>query len=86
MFNNKKLTNSFFGHKYIRRYAWPAWGSQSIVAYILIHDKLRDGEDDTTINTGAYLWLDRFLLMRNVKLRSAVDKKQTKRAENKLHS
>ena len=61
-FNELKLTNTFFKKKDIHKYTWAARGSRSLIDYVIVNDKLKNLVKDTTVNRGAELYTDHYLV------------------------
>jgi hypothetical protein len=51
LFNNLKITGTFFRHKNIHKFTWEAQGTKSIIDYI-INEKLKTTIKETTVFTG----------------------------------
>jgi endonuclease/exonuclease/phosphatase family metal-dependent hydrolase len=47
IFNNLKITHSFFRHKNIHRHTWEARGLKSVIDYIIVDEKLKPDIRDT---------------------------------------
>jgi hypothetical protein len=62
LFNNLKITNSFFRHKNIHKYIWEARGLQSVTYYIIVNEKLKPNIRDTRVFRGSEIDSDHFLV------------------------
>lgn len=63
VFNEYKITNSFFRHKEIHKYTWAARGLKSIIDYILSNTKLSPHILDTRAYRGCDIYSDHYLLI-----------------------
>ena len=51
-FNKLKITNSFYRHKDIHKFAWEARGTKSVIDYIIINDRLKSNIEETRVFRG----------------------------------
>jgi exonuclease III len=62
VFNKLKITNAFFRHKRIHKYTWEGRGTQSIIDYIIIGNRLKAYIRDTRVYRGSEIDSNHFLL------------------------
>jgi exonuclease III len=62
VFNKLKITNTFFRHKRIHKYTWEERGTQSIIDYIIIGNRLKAYFRHTKVYRGSEIDSDHFLL------------------------
>jgi hypothetical protein len=60
--NNMRIMNSFFKHRDIHEFTWPARGSKSVIDYSIANEKAEKLFKDVRVYRGAELGTDHFLL------------------------
>jgi len=61
-FNKLKITNSFYRHKDIHKFTWEARGTNPIIGYIIINDRLKSNIEDTRVFRGSEIDSDHKLV------------------------